>query len=664
MYRSLRFGLFASFVVACSSDKPTAPGETCTIRGLSLAQTTFTMTVGQGVSVPSVIDQAGCRTLPAVVWSTSDPAVVSASNDGTITAIGVGTATVTARLDGRNDQASATVTVRGRVMGLSVTPATATVEVGGTLQLGATLSADPGTPGTLRWVSSDPSRASVESNGRVTGVAAGTATITAIAEADTTRRASVAVTVRPRVLSLSMSPARDTLFVTDTVTLRVALQGDSGVVRDVSWRSSRPSVASVSGNGLVTALAAGEVEVIATSVADSTRTARAIVLVLPRVLGVTVNPESATLDVAATRTIVATVTGDSGISTAVTWQSSNPAVATVSASGVVTGVALGTTVITARSVADPTRAAQANVLVRARVLSVSVSPTQVTMLVGGSSTIVATVSGDPGVATGVTWSSANTAIATVSSVGVVTGVGAGTTTVTASSVADPTKSASATVTVTTPAPPPPPPTQAICFGMDPGNVGERVAPGGNPYVTPSRVASTSQLATNFGCVTSFVDLAPGQSVLVFALRDGVQVPVTWQLPTTPVASFMSDPNELQINAQATGTVTVVASVNGQQGTLTIRVGGPSMAGFCLATTAGGPCATAATVKMGQPFTVYAQAGGQAVGAVLNLISPALPVPPHLVSSMRLVFPSAGPYLILASPTMGTTGTVMLVTVTP
>lgn len=203
MYRSLRLGLIASFVVACSSDKPTAPGATCTIRGLSLAQTTFTMTVGQGVSVPSVIDQAGCRTLPAVVWSTSDPAVVSASNDGTITAIGVGTATVTARLDGRNDQASATVTVRGRVMGLSVTPATATVDVGGTLQLGATLSADPGTPWTLRWLSSDPSRASVESTGRVTGVAAGTATITAIAEADTTRRASVVVTVRPRVLSLT-----------------------------------------------------------------------------------------------------------------------------------------------------------------------------------------------------------------------------------------------------------------------------------------------------------------------------------------------------------------------------------------------------------------------------------------------------------------------------
>ena len=667
MYRALRLGLVTSLVVACSSDTPTAPGETCTIRGLSLAQTAFTMTVGQGVSVPSLIDQAGCRTLPAVVWSTSDAAVVSTSNDGTITAIGVGTATVTARLDGRNDQASATVTVRGRVMGLSVTPTTATVDVGGTLQLGATLSADPGTPGTLRWVSSDSSRASVASSGRVTGLAAGTATVTAIAEADTTRRASVVVTVRPRVLSLAVSPGRDTLFVSDTVSLRVTLQGDSGVVRDVSWRSSHPNVASVSGSGLVTALAAGEVEVIVTSIADSTRTARAIVLVLPRVLGVTVNPESATLDVGATRSLVAAVTGDSGISTAVTWQSSNPAAATVSGSGVVTGVAVGTTVITVRSVADPSRAAQANVLVRARVIAVSVSPAVVTMVVGGSSTITATVSGDPGVAAGVTWSSANTAIATVSSVGVVTGVGAGTTTVTATSVADPTKVASATVTVTTPVPPPPPPppTQAICFGMDTGTIGERIAPG-SPQVglRQGGLASTNQLATNFGCVTSFVDLAPGQSVALYALRDGVQVSVNWQLPATSVASFVSDPDFLGITAQGAGTVTVVASVNGQQGTLVIRVGGPSPAGFCLATSSGGPCATAATAKVGQPFTVFAQAGGQAVGGVLAVLNPVLPVPPHLVSAMRLVFPSAGQYLVLASAMAGTNQKLMLVTVTP
>lgn len=134
------------------------------------------------------------------------------------------------------------------------------------------------------------------------------------------------------------------------VSATVTGSSDTGL----SWTAFDPSIATVSGDGTVTAVADGETFVTATSTADPTQQISVVIKVISTV--VSVDPTASFSWVGGpTRQITATVENNNN--TAVTWSSSNPAVATVSSTGVVTPVATGSTNIIATSVADPIKAA-------------------------------------------------------------------------------------------------------------------------------------------------------------------------------------------------------------------------------------------------------------------------------------------------------------------
>ena len=167
----------------------------------------------------------------------------------------------------------------------------------------------------------------------------------------------------------------------------------------------------------------------------------------------TLSPSSLTLEVGKTSSPITVTASPAGTLNDVSWSSNNTSVATVSSTGVVTAVAKGTATVTATSKYDSTVSAK---------LTVTVNPVQLTGLTISSSeltlkdgrTAVLTVSPIPSNASAeVTWSSDNTAVATVSSTGHVTAKGEGTAHITATSKEFPSVSVSATVTVV-PAPKP------------------------------------------------------------------------------------------------------------------------------------------------------------------------------------------------------------------
>jgi hypothetical protein len=121
---------------------------------------------------------------------------------------------------------------------------------------------------------------------------------------------------------------------------------------------------------------------------------------------------------------------------AVTWTTSNPAVATVTQGGVVSAVARGSATITVRSVADPTKFATSTITVIG-IISMSLNPGTDSLRVGWNRTFVATVVADPGVPTTVAWSSRDPLVATVNGSGMVTGVSLGSALIDATSTADP-----------------------------------------------------------------------------------------------------------------------------------------------------------------------------------------------------------------------------------
>jgi hypothetical protein len=169
------------------------------------------------------------------------------------------------------------------------------------------------------------------------------------------------------------------------------------------------------------------------------------------VASVVVTPSAATLSVGGSASLIATPEDDSGNELkgrGVEWSSDNTSVATVTASGVVSGVAPGTAFITATS--GGTSGGSSITVSSVPVASITVSPTSFTVAAGATRQLSATARDAGGNALGgrvVTWSSDNTAAATVNSSGVVRGVAAGTANVTATCEG---KSASSSVTVTAP----------------------------------------------------------------------------------------------------------------------------------------------------------------------------------------------------------------------
>ncbi len=196
-------------------------------------------------------------------------------------------------------------------------------------------------------------------------------------------------------------------------------------------------------------LAAGAIAVGLTACGDKVTT---VSPTPPGVHSVTVAPASVNATIGQTVKFAASVDADSGFATTVTWTSGNSAIATVDGSGNVTAVSAGTTTITATSTANTGKTGVGSITVAAPppgLISFAVTPTQVNMDPGATVQAAANIITQPGVtAPAVSWSSGNSAIASVSGTGLITAVSAGTAVISASiTLGGQTLSASIAVTV-------------------------------------------------------------------------------------------------------------------------------------------------------------------------------------------------------------------------
>ena len=384
----------------------------------------------------------------AVTWSTSNAGVVTVDGNGMASAVGPGAATITATAEGKSGTATITVS-QAAVATVTVTPSPLSMSVGQTTQLVATLEDGVGNVlngRTVSWSSSNPAAASVSSQGLVTAVAKGSATITATSEGKT--GSADVTTTNVAVGSVTVQPQGPSVVVGSSVQLNAIVRDVNGNVvtdRAVTWSTSNPVFATVSSSGFVTAVALGSATITATSEGKSGTT---LVIIIPVPVGsVTVSPATASTHIGSTTTLAATVKDQNGTvvtNRVVTWSSSNPAIATV-AGGVVTGVKAGTATITATSEGKSGTAAVT--VTGIPVGSVTVTPASKSLLVTQNFALSVTVKDSTGAVVTdrpVTWSSSNTSVATVSSAGVVTAVAPGSATITATSE---TKSGTSAVTV-------------------------------------------------------------------------------------------------------------------------------------------------------------------------------------------------------------------------
>lgn len=149
------------------------------------------------------------------------------------------------------------------------------------------------------------------------------------------------------VTGVTVAPSTLAVLVGGTSTLTATIAPVNATNKNVTWVSGTPGVATVSSAGLVTGVANGTSTVVATSV-DGSFTSSSVVTVTTAVTGVTLAPATVTLSLTGTTTqqLTPTIAPATASNQAVTYISSAPGVATVSASGLVTAVAVGTATIT------------------------------------------------------------------------------------------------------------------------------------------------------------------------------------------------------------------------------------------------------------------------------------------------------------------------------
>ena len=393
------------------------------VTSVTLDKTSLTLQVGGTASLTATVgpDNATDKT---VTWSSSDNAVVFVDGTGRITARGVGTATVTAKAGDKS--AACTVTVNPvPVTSVTLSRSSMALQVGETETLTATVAPDNATDKTITWSSSDTAIATVDANGKVSAMAVGTATVTAKAGA---KSAACTVTVNPvPVSSVTLNKESLTLQIGESETLTATVAPANATDKSVTWSSSNTDIATVDANGKVTAVAVGTVTV--TAKAGNMSAACAVTVNPIPVTSVTLNKTSLALQVGETETLTATVAPDNATDKTVSWRTSDISVASVDVNGKITTYKVGTATITAT--AGGVSATCALTVNPVPVASISLDRTSITLKERDNATLIATVGPDNATDKTVTWTSSNTAIATVTSAGVVNAIKAGIAVITA-----------------------------------------------------------------------------------------------------------------------------------------------------------------------------------------------------------------------------------------
>lgn len=209
----------------------------------------------------------------------------------------------------------------------------------------------------VSWSSSNPSVATVDANGNVTFLAGGKATIiTKIVSQMTDSRGRMktktttikkTVTVNQPIASISLNLTDITIARKGKVKLSASINPASASNKKLTWKSSNAKVASVSSSGVVVGKSGGTAVITCTAKDGSNVSASCTITVTPIYpTGVKMNKTKLTVKAGKTASLKATVLPSTTDFKAVTWASSNPAVATVDAKGRVRAISSGTAVVT------------------------------------------------------------------------------------------------------------------------------------------------------------------------------------------------------------------------------------------------------------------------------------------------------------------------------
>ncbi len=402
----------------------------------------FTLSKGSKDKLNVIANPTGSLEGKTVAWSTSNKDVVKVDQSGNIEAVGKGTATITATVEGK--AASVQVTVNNPLKSISLNKTELALRKGKTEKLSVTYNPEDADEKDVTWTSSDPSVATV-TDGKVDALKDGTTVITATV-GDKTATCNVTVKEEP-LQSISLNKTSIEVAKNENQTLEVTYNPvDTTDDKTVTWTSADPNVAAVE-NGVVTGVSVGTTTITATV---GNKTATCDVTVTSPLKEIKVNPSEVTVLKNQSQTVnVEYLPADTTDDKTITWSIDNSKVADIAENGAevtITGKKQGEAVVTATSANGLTSTCKVEVK-EVPITAIKLDVTSKKLEPGETQAVnVEYLPADTTDEKTVTWKSSNTDVATVDENGVITAVAGGQADITATTA----NGVSATCKITVP----------------------------------------------------------------------------------------------------------------------------------------------------------------------------------------------------------------------
>lgn len=378
---------------------------------LELSADKNTISVGEKTVITSQILPANTTNIDSyeLEWVSSDSNIATVNN-GEVTAVGIGTAEVTATIKGTSISTSYSIIVKAiSVESISLNPLGEFLKIGKTAKLTYTIFPETASNKNVIWTSSNLSVATVDMLGTVTGVAVGTSTITVTSQ-DGNLSASFLLSVVPiSVEGISLATKQATINTGETHQLAPTITPADASNKSIVYASANASIATVDQAGKIRGIGAGTTTIeVRTSDGNFTDTFTVTVKNVP-VSGIVINQNTTAMRMGTTLSLTATVSPSNATNKSFTWSSTDTSVATVNATGLVTPVAPGTTTIRATT-ADGNKIAILTLEVKPiAITGITLNKTSLDLVTGTTFQLQATIS-PSNAANDILWEAHSTAI--------------------------------------------------------------------------------------------------------------------------------------------------------------------------------------------------------------------------------------------------------------
>lgn len=383
--------------------------------GVNLVEENISLDVGATAQLNYEVTPVEAET--NLTWTSMDETIATVDANGLVTAISVGeTYIVMTSTEGFVDTCK--VSIKQVATGVSLVDTQIALVKGDTHNILYQVTPENAVA-SVTWASMDETIATVDANGLVTAIAVGTTNIvmTSVLDGHTeickviVTDVSVGITLTENELTLAKGVSKNVEYKLEPEDATTVL----------TWTSLNETVATVDQEGKVTAVAVGSTYIMVTSADGYSATCKVNVTQVATTL--TLGNTSLTIGVGDTYTVPVKIEPEDATDITVGWSSKDPAIATVSAEGMITGVAVGETTVFAKL--GNGEVAYLSVTVKSLLKGITLDKTEETIASGVTTKL--TVNFNPADASDqtVTWTSSNEAVATVLEDGTVTGVAGG-----------------------------------------------------------------------------------------------------------------------------------------------------------------------------------------------------------------------------------------------